>query len=34
MTPKSREEFQRWARIRIRLARAAFQLEMAELERI
>ena len=34
MIPKSREEFQRWARIRTRLARASFQLEMAELERV
>lgn len=34
MTPKSREEFQRQKRIRIRLARASFRLEMAELERI
>lgn len=34
MAPKSREEFQRQALIRTRLARASFQLEMAELERI
>lgn len=34
MNPKSREEFQRLERIRTRLARASFRLEMAELERI
>ena len=34
MNPQSREEFQRQKRIRIRLARASFRLEMAELERI
>ncbi len=34
MNPQAREEFQRQKRIRIRLARASFRLEMAELERI
>jgi AcrR family transcriptional regulator len=34
MNPKGREEFRRQKRIRIRLARASFRLEMAELERI
>ncbi len=35
MNPQSRrEEFQRQERIRMRLARASFRLEMAELERI
>ena len=34
MNPNSREEFQRLERIRTRLARASFRLEMAELERI
>jgi|ERR1700730_642204 len=34
MNPKVREEFRRQKQIRIRLARASFRLEMAELERI
>jgi AcrR family transcriptional regulator len=34
MDTQSREEFQRYQRIRMRLARASFRLEMAELERI
>ena len=34
MNPKGREEFRRQKQIRIRLARASFRLEMAELERI
>jgi AcrR family transcriptional regulator len=34
MNPESREEVQRQERIRTRLARASFRLEMAELERI
>lgn len=34
MNPESREEVQRQERIRSRLARASFRLEMAELERI
>lgn len=34
MNPASREEVQRQERIRTRLARASFRLEMAELERI
>ncbi len=34
MNPESREELQRQERIRSRLARASFRLEMAELERI
>lgn len=33
MNPKSREEFQRLERIRTRLARTSFRLEMAELKR-
>ena len=32
MNPQSREEFQRQKRIRMRLARASFRIEMAELE--
>jgi len=34
MNPKGREEFRRQKQIRIRLARASFRPEMAELERI
>jgi AcrR family transcriptional regulator len=34
MNIQSREEFQRYQRIRMRLARASFRLEMAELERL
>src|ERR1039458_10626745 len=34
MNPKGREEFRRQKQIRMRLARASFRLEMAELERI
>jgi hypothetical protein len=34
MNPKVREAFRRQKQIRIRLARASFRLEMAELERI
>jgi AcrR family transcriptional regulator len=34
MDPHFREEFQRYQRIRMRLARASFRLEMAELERL
>jgi AcrR family transcriptional regulator len=34
MNPRVREEFRRQKQIRIRLARASFRLEMAELERI
>jgi hypothetical protein len=34
MNPKVREEFRRQKQIRIRLARASFRPEMAELERI
>src|ERR1035441_919658 len=34
MNPQSREQLQRQKRIRMRLARASFRFEMAELERI
>jgi hypothetical protein len=34
MNPESREESQRKKRIKMRLARATFRLEMAEMERI
>ncbi len=34
MNPEPREQVQRQERIRTRLARASFRLEMAELERI